>query len=130
MEKKLKPKIYRLRRKFNTLVQQILDSWDEAPVHWKKPVLLPAEGLFKLEPDHPIHQTFGPLDDFDGAVPRWQSDPAFIAKVSAMQVLKGAEQELTVIARERRALQIWAHEEYTAIVHGLCEAGTTTVEWH
>jgi hypothetical protein len=87
-------------------------------------VEVPIEGIFKLEPDHPIHQVFGPMDNVDGAVPRWQSDEAFLATVSAMCTLKGGQRELQVIERERRALQVWAHDENLALTYALRDAGT------
>ncbi|KAF9509136.1 hypothetical protein BS47DRAFT_1301874, partial [Hydnum rufescens UP504] len=99
---------------------------DEAPVHWKKPIPVPSDGMFNLESDHPIHQHFGPLDGLDGSVGtplRWQTDEAFFVAASAMHTLKGAQQELKVITRERQALQVWAHEENEAILHALREAG-------
>jgi hypothetical protein len=79
--------------------------------------------MFNLEADHPIHQNFGPLDGFDGTPPRWQNDETFFVATSAMHTLKGAQQELKVIARETRALRVWAHEENQAILHALREAG-------
>jgi len=122
-DKKLKPRIYRLRRKFNVRVEQVLQNWAEAPPNWKKPIPVPSEGMFNLEADHPIHQNFGPLDGFDDTSPRWQNDETFFVATSAMHILKGAQQELKVIAREARALRVWAHEEHEAILHALREAG-------
>ena len=101
IDKKLKPRIYRLRQKFNNLVLRILDRWAEAPSNWKKPFEIPSEGMFKLELDHPVHQSFGPVDPIDGVIPRWQTDPTFTDAVNAMHTLKGAERELEVIKRER-----------------------------
>ncbi|KAF9504027.1 hypothetical protein BS47DRAFT_1308898, partial [Hydnum rufescens UP504] len=99
---------------------------DEAPRHWKKPIPVPTKGMFNLESDHPIHQYFGPLNGLDSSVgtpPHWQMDEAFFVAASAMHTLKGAWQELKVIAQERWALQVWAHEENEAIHHALQEAG-------
>jgi hypothetical protein len=122
-DKKLKLHIYWLHQKFNELVLQILDCWAEALSNWKKPVEIPTEGLFKLELDHLLHQSFGPIDEINGVIPSWQRDESFSIAVNAMHTLKGVIRELEVLKREQQALQVWAHEENFAILHVLHEAG-------
>jgi hypothetical protein len=99
-DKKIKPHIYWLCWKFNECVKRVLHNWDEAPGHWKKLIPVPSEGMLNLEPDHPIHQHFGPIDGLNGSVSiplHWQMDEVFFVAASAMHTLKGAQQELKVI---------------------------------
>jgi hypothetical protein len=103
-------------------------QWDEAPPGWRKPIEIPTDNLYKLEPDHPLHQIFGPIDDDNTqVVPCWQSDLSFLAAVAAMQMLKGAECQLEVIMWEQQALKVWADKEYCALNHALHGASECTI---
>lgn len=105
------------------MVKQALSHWHDAPKAWKRPVELPLEGLFRLDADHPIHQDFGELDH-SGPVPKWQSDAGFHQKVSAWQMIRGTEQELQVIRREKTALINYATEQLAAVNHALDQSST------
>ena len=121
IDKKYQSRVYRMRHRFNDLVRQAISHWNDAPKQWKKPVELPIEGLFRLEADHPIHQEFGELGH-NGPLPKWQSDEHFYGKVNAWHIVRGTEQELRVLQREKSALQFYATEELDALQHALNES--------
>jgi hypothetical protein len=56
-------------------------------------------------------------------------DKTFFIAAGAMHTLRGAQQELMVIAREMCALWVWAHKENQAISHALHEAGKKSNPW-